>query len=262
VPVLIVAAMVLGLAVGSFLNVVIYRVPRDLSVVRPPSACTSCRQPIRSRHNVPVLSWLLLRGRCAYCRSPISPRYPLIELSTGIAFTAVTIKLGQSHLLAALPAFLIFTAAGIALTMIDLDVQRLPNAIVLPLYPILLATLATGAFLADDASALLRAVIGGAALYALYYVLAFSYPAGMGFGDVKLAGLIGMVLGFISYPALIIGAFAAFLLGGILGIALIARNRQARKRKIPFGPFMVLGALAAIFVSDPLWHAYTNLLLT
>lgn len=261
-PILIIAVMVLGLAVGSFLNVVIYRVPRELSLVRPPSACTSCRQPIRNRHNVPVLGWLVLRGRCADCRTRISPRYPLIELATGIAFTAVTLKIADIHLLAALPAFLTFTAAGIALTMIDLDVKRLPNAIVLPLYPILLVALAAGAFLEDNSACLLRAIVGGAALYGLYYLLAFCYPAGMGFGDVKLAGLVGMVLSFISYPALIVGSFAAFLLGGILGIALIARSREARKRSIPFGPFMVLGALVAIFVSEPLWHAYTNFLLT
>lgn len=261
-PIVIAAVLLLGLAVGSFLNVVIYRVPRQLSLVRPPSACPSCERPIRNRHNVPVLGWLVLRGRCADCSSRISLRYPLIELVTAVVFLALTVRLDQLHLLASLPAFLLFAAAGIALTMIDVDVHRLPDTIVLPLYPILLLALTMSALVQDRPSALLRAGIGGAALFAAYYLLAFSYPAGMGFGDVKLAGLIGMVLGSISYPALIVGAFTAFLLGGIFGIAVMTIKRGSRKTAIPFGPFMILGVAISIFTSDALWHAYTSHILT
>ena len=261
-PVLIVATALLGLAIGSFLNVVIYRVPAGLSLVSPPSRCPSCEHPIRNRHNIPVLGWLVLRGRCADCRTPISPRYPLVELTTAVLFVAMALRLGDLHQLPALPAFLIFAAAGVALTMIDVDVQRLPNSIVLPLYPILVLALAIAALTQHHPNALLRAVIGLAALYAFYYAMAFAYPAGMGFGDVKLAGPIGLMLAYLSYRALIIGAFAAFLLGGLYGVAVIALSRGSRKSRIPFGPFMILGALVAIFASQEIWHAYSSLVLT
>jgi leader peptidase (prepilin peptidase)/N-methyltransferase len=262
VPLLIASAMLLGLAVGSFLNVVIYRLPRQQSLVRPQSACPACDRPVRNRHNIPVFGWLVLRGRCADCGTRISARYPLVELGTGIIFVAMTLRLGELHLLAALPAFLLFSAAGIALAMIDIDVRRLPNSVVLPLYPVLLFALTMAAMLQDHPGALVRAVVGTATLFALYYLLAFSYPGGMGFGDVKLAGLIGMVLGFISYQALIIGAFAAFLLGGAYGIVSMALSRGSRKSAIPFGPFMILGVAVAVFAGDPIWHSYTSLVLT
>ncbi|HZX04955.1 prepilin peptidase, partial [Kribbella sp.] len=129
-----VVAGVLGLAVGSFLNVVVYRVPRGESVVSPPSHCPRCSQPVRNRHNVPVAGWVMLRGRCADCRLPINVRYPLVELATGLLFAAVAVRLGS---VAALPAYLWFVGAGVALALIDLDVRRLPNAIVLPSYPVL-----------------------------------------------------------------------------------------------------------------------------
>jgi leader peptidase (prepilin peptidase)/N-methyltransferase len=260
-PVLIGAMAMLGLAVGSFLNVVIYRVPIRQSLSHPPSSCPNCGQRIRNRHNVPVIGWLALRGKCADCRASINPRYPLVEAATALLFVAVTLRLSRLHQLPSLAGFLYFTAIAVALTMIDLDVKRLPSSIVLPSYPIIALLLTVGALISDEPAALLRAVVGGAALYVFYYVLAISYRQGMGFGDVRLSGIVGGALGFLSYRALLVGAFSAFLLGGIVGIFVMALGRGGRKTAIPFGPFMLIGAFVAIFWSDKISDLYSNLVL-
>lgn len=252
----------LGLAVGSFLNVVIARVPEGRSVVRPASACPSCGHHVRARHNVPVLSWLWLRGRCADCAAPISVRYPLVELVTAVLFVAVTAELARRDLLPLAPALLFFNAIGVALTAIDLDVYRLPNAIVLPAYPVLAALLGAAALAQHDASILLRAAIGAAALGLGFLAIALARPGGMGLGDVKLAGVVGGVLGALSYQALVVGAFAAFLLGAVAGLALIATKRSGRRSAVPFGPFMVAGTLLALFAAVPLAHTYSHLVLS
>ncbi len=246
-----------GLAVGSFLNVVVYRVPRGESLLHPGSHCPSCEHPIRERHNVPVLGWLILRGRCADCGARISPRYPLVELGTGVAFVLVAARLHQLGLGSAAPAWLWFTAAGIALALIDLDTHRLPNAIVLPSYPVLAVLLAGSAAYQHDWWSLGRAAIGGALLFAFYGTLRVLKPAAMGFGDVKLAGLVGAVLGYLSWWTLVFGAFFGFLLGAVLGVALIAVGRAGRKTQVPFGPFMIAGALLALFVAAPLSGLYS-----
>lgn len=257
-PILLVAVALLGLAIGSFLNVVIYRLPRNISLSRPPSACPSCQHEIRKRHNVPVLGWLVLRGRCADCAAPVSPRYPLIEAATSALFVAVTLHLAGRHQLAALPAFLIFAAMAVALAMIDLDTHRLPNGIVLPAYPVLGMALTLAAVALDEPAWLVRTVICGLALYAWYLLLAFLYPNGMGFGDVKLAGIIGGMLGFLSYPSFYVGAFAGFFLGGIFGVLALTVGRRGRKTRIPFGPFMLAGAFLALFLADPIWQWYSS----
>ncbi len=260
-PLLIVAIALLGLAVGSFLNVVIYRVPLHQSLSHPPSHCPSCQHPIRNRHNIPVLGWVLLRGRCADCATRISARYPLVELSTAVLFVAVTLRLAHLGWLSALPAFLFFAGIGLALSLIDLDVHRLPNAVVYPSYPVIAVLLAIAALVDSNPNALLRAGIGAAGLFGFYFALAFAYPAGMGFGDVKLAGIVGAVLAFLSYPSLLIGAFAAFLLGSLAGITTILSGRGTGKTALPFGPFMVLGALLAVFAAGPLGSFYSGTLL-
>ncbi|SEC90238.1 type 4 prepilin peptidase 1 Aspartic peptidase. MEROPS family A24A [Amycolatopsis tolypomycina] len=253
--VLVVAAGVLGLLVGSFLNVVIHRVPRGESVVRPPSHCPGCGQAIKARHNVPVVGWLVLRGRCAGCGTRISVRYPLVELGTAVLFALLALRLDPP----ALPAFLYFGAIGIALALIDLDVRRLPDAIVLPSYPVLLVLLAASAWWRDDWWSLARAGIGGAALFAFYLLLALAYPAGMGFGDVKLAGILGGILAYLSWPALLVGAFGGFLLGALAGVVVLATRKGGRKTALPFGPFMIAAALLAIFAAGPLGAAYLRL---
>ncbi|WP_202876310.1 A24 family peptidase [Kribbella sp. VKM Ac-2566] len=250
-------AGLLGLAVGSFLNVVIYRVPRGESVVNPPSHCPRCGSLVRPRHNVPVIGWIMLRGRCADCRLPISVRYPLVELATGLLFSAIALRLDT---VAALPAYLWFTGAGVALALIDLDVRRLPNAIVAPSYPILLALLVGAAAWDHDGRALIRAVIGGAALFGFYLLLAVAYPAGMGWGDVKLSGLVGAVLAYLSWQALLVGALAAFVLGAAVGLVVMGIGRGGRKTALPFGPFMIAGVLLAVFAAGPLSAWYEALL--
>ena len=250
-------AGLLGLAVGSFLNVVIHRVPRDESLVRPGSHCPHCGSAVRHRHNVPVLGWLLLGGRCADCRAPISARYPLVEAGTAALFVAVAARFGLSW---ELPAYLYLAAIAIALAAIDLDVLRLPNAIVLPSYLVAAALLVPVAVLHDDHAALLRGLIAAALLWLFYRFLAL-IPRGMGGGDVKLAPLLGFYLGWLGWSAVAVGAFAAFLLGGVVGAGLMAFRLAGRKSRIPFGPYMLAGAFLAVFAAAPIADWYLDLLL-
>ena len=248
----------LGLAIGSFLNVVIHRVPRGESLIRPGSRCPSCGTAVRSRHNVPVLGWLMLRGKCADCAEPIAARYPLVEAATGVLFVAVAARVVQLHLVAALPAYLYFAGAGVALAVIDFDCRRLPNAIVYPSYVVIAVLLTLSAGLTSDWDALLRAAIGGATLFGFYLALAIAYPAGMGFGDVKLSGILGALLAYLSWSALVIGAFAGFLFGAVVGVGVMIAGRGGRKTALPFGPFMIAGVLTAIFAAQPLTRLYTR----
>ena len=247
----------LGLLIGSFLNVVVWRVPRGESVVTPPSACPGCGHGIRTFDNVPILSWLLLRGRCRDCGARISPRYPLVELGTAALFGLTAWRLGAVW---ELPAYLYFAAIAVALTLIDIDVRRLPNAIVLPSYGVAAVLLLVPAVVDGSWDAYLRALVGGAILFTGYFALAFAYPAGMGFGDVKLAGVLGIYLGWLGWGELAVGAFLGFLLGGLWGAALLIAKRAGRKSAIPFGPFMLAGALLAVFVGGALARGYVDLM--
>lgn len=242
-----------GVAIGSFLNVLIWRVPQGESVIHPASHCPLCKQPVQPRDNVPVFSWLLLHGRCRNCDGPISPRYPLVELGTGLLFFSVTLHMGFHP---ALPAFLYLAAMSVALALIDIDVKRLPDRIVLPSYVAALMLLGAAALAGHDYHAYLRAIEGLASYYGAFFVLAFIYPAGMGFGDVKLAGVLGLYLGWIGWGALVVGAFTGILIGALVGMALIAARRAGRKSAIPFGPFMLIGAILAVFVGTPVFQAY------
>lgn len=247
-------AGVLGLLIGSFLNVVIHRVPRGESIVRPPSACPACGHEIRARDNVPVLGWLLLRGRCRDCSAPISARYPLVELGTALLFAVIALRLADRPAL--LPAYLAFAAGGVALSLIDLDVRRLPDVIVLPLYVVLPVLLAVD----GDLESLVRAVIGGAVLGAIYLSIAFAAPGAMGWGDVKLAAPIGAMMAYLSWGTLLTGAFGAFVLGAAVGVLLIVARGAGRRTAVPFGPFMILGAVCAILGAGGLGDAYLNAL--
>jgi leader peptidase (prepilin peptidase)/N-methyltransferase len=254
---LIAFACLLGLLIGSFLNVVVWRVPRGESVAQPGSHCPACGHAVRTRDNVPVVSYLLLRGRCRDCDAAISTRYPLVELLTALVFGLLAWRLGAD---AALPAFLYLGAVGVALALIDIDVHRLPNAIVLPSYVIGAVLLGVAALVDGDGHAALRALIGAIALFGFYFLLALVYPSGMGFGDVKLAGVLGMYLGWLGYAQLVVGGFLGFLLGGVIGGGLMLMGRAGRKTKIPFGPFMLLGALVAILCGGTLGDLYLNAL--
>lgn len=253
---LIVVGLLLGLAIGSFLNVVIWRVPRSESVVSPPSHCPNCNAPIAPRDNIPVISWLLLRGRCRNCGNQISARYPLVELATACLFAAVAAKLGYQ---ADLPAYWYFVAVGVALAMIDFDVYRLPDVLTLPSYGVGLALLGIAAGVGPGHTPYLRAVFGGLILLGFYGLVWLVYPAGMGFGDVKLSGVVGLYLGWLGWGALVVGAFAAFVIGGVVGIGVILFAGGGRKTRVPFGPFMLVGALVGIFAGESLAHAYRSI---
>jgi leader peptidase (prepilin peptidase)/N-methyltransferase len=252
---LLVAVALVGLVVGSFLNVVIWRVPRGESIVSPPSHCPGCDRPVRPRDNIPVISWLLLRAKCRDCGEGFSARYPLVELGTAAVFVVLALRIG---LHADLPAFLYLGGIGVALALIDLDVKRLPNSIVLPSYPVSAALLGVAAIAQDDAGAYVRALLGMAALFAFYFLLVFIYPAGMGFGDVKLAGVLGLFLGWLGWGEVISGGFLGFLFGGVVGVGLMMARRAGRKSQIPFGPFMLAGALVAVIAGGALADLYLD----
>jgi leader peptidase (prepilin peptidase)/N-methyltransferase len=263
---------ILGALIGSFLNVVIYRVPRGQSVVSPPSSCPSCGHAIRGIDNIPILSWLFLQGMCRDCSEPISRRYPLVELATALSFAGVSwwtvthfspvgAPSGPSMtaFVLTLIAFLYLTSVSIALAVIDLDTHRLPNKIVLPCYAVGTVFLGAAALLSGEHERVLGASIGLAALWLAYFLMAVLYPGGMGFGDVKLAGVLGLVLGWLGWGPLIVGSFSAFLLGGVFALVLLASRRATRKGGIPFGPWMLVGAWLGIFAGDSLWFAYLAL---
>jgi leader peptidase (prepilin peptidase)/N-methyltransferase len=254
---IIICCGLFGAIVGSFLNVVIWRVPRDESLLHPPSHCPGCDQPVRPRDNVPVLGWLILRGRCRDCQTPISSRYPLVEGGTGVLFALTAWYFGLSW---ALPAFLYLVAIGVALALIDLDVQRLPNRIVLPSYLVGSVLLLGAAIAEHDWPAAGRALAAMAVLYAGYRTVAFLYPDGMGLGDVKLAGLLGLYLGWLGWSSVWIGTLTGFLLGGVAGVALLVTRRATGRTPIPFGPAMLAGALVAVFAATPVASWYGSLL--
>lgn len=258
---------VLGLAIGSFLNVVVYRVPARLSVVSPPSACPSCHHPIRRRDNIPLLSWLLLRGRCRDCAAPISSRYPLVEAGTALAFIGVAAtQVGGIGATTSLPtligailllvALLYLLAISIALTIIDIEVQRLPDSIVLPAYLVSAVLLIAAAWLSGDIARLALVGIGAVALVLFYALLAFGYRGGMGLGDVKLAGVLGMYLGWFGLGPLAVGAFAPFVFGGTFALALIIARKAGRKSRIPFGPWMLAGSWVGIVAGEDIFNWY------
>ena len=268
--ILIIATALIGALIGSFLNVVIHRVPAGRSIAHPPSACPQCGARVRARDNVPVISWLLLRGRCRDCGEPISRRYPLVELVTAAAFAGVAAVFAPPTLVAAsaadvaavalvLVAHLYFASITIALTAIDLEHHRLPDAIVLPSYAVAAVAFGTSALLAGDGERLAITAAGGGLMFATYLALAVISPRGMGMGDVKLAGVIGLYLGWAGWAALAVGTLAAFLLGGALGLLLIALRKASRSTGIPFGPWMLGGAWIGILLGDPIAQAYLAL---
>ncbi|HEY4152292.1 MAG TPA: prepilin peptidase [Pseudolysinimonas sp.] len=259
-----------GLAIGSFLNVVVYRIPAGMSVVHPRSACPNCGHEITPRDNVPLLSWLLLRGKCRECAEPISKRYPLVELAGAAAF--VVVGLWAAPAIAAAPngllalaavlrllAFLYLAAISVALTIIDIETHKLPNAIVLPGYAVGVALLGTAALLEGDLVGLGRMAAGAGILFGFYFLLAFISPRGMGMGDVKLAGVLGLFLGSLGWGQLAVGAGAGFVLGGLFSIILLITKRVGRKGGIPFGPWMLLGAWVGVFAGTAIAEGYLSI---
>jgi leader peptidase (prepilin peptidase)/N-methyltransferase len=238
---------VLGAVLGSFLNVVIHRLPLGESLASPGSRCPSCGTPIAPYDNVPVLSWLLLRGRCRHCGAAISPRYPTVELLTAVTFAAVVALRGfDDHLLLELP----FVAGLIALAGIDLDHKLLPNKIVYPMAAY--GLVATAIVDTDD---LVEHVIAGAGGFLFLFTAVLAYPRGMGMGDVKLAGAMGLYLGLSLIPAMLV----AFLTGSLVGGVMMAREGiQARKKAVPFGVFLALGGIVGVLAGPELIELYED----
>src|SRR5947199_859503 len=245
----------MGLLIGSFLNVVIWRVPRKLSVVRPPSHCPQCETPIRPADNVPVLSWLLLRGKCRHCGNPIPFRYPLVEASCGVLFAAVAARFGADW---ALPAFLVLTAALLAISIIDLEHFIVPDRITAPLTVSALALLGLAAAADGNGWRFGRSLLGGLAFFAFLLLLNIVNPRGMGMGDVKLAFSLGLFLGWLGWGQVFLGGFLAFLLGAAVGVALIATKVKGRKDHVPFGPFLAAGTFMVILWGAPILRWYTG----
>jgi leader peptidase (prepilin peptidase)/N-methyltransferase len=239
----------LGLAVGSFLNVVIYRVPRNESIVSPGSACPDCGTPIANRDNVPVLSWLLLHGRCRACSRPISPRYPIVEATTALLFLGAALRYGYD---AALPALLVLLAGLFALACIDYEVRLLPRRIVYPLLVMVAALLLAAAIGTGDYRSLWIAAACSGGWFLVFYAINRLDSRLLGFGDVRLALVLGLGLGWLGVTAVLLGFFAANLLGAVIGLSLIAARKMRRDQPIPYGVFLALGAALAIYVHPTL----------
>jgi leader peptidase (prepilin peptidase)/N-methyltransferase len=252
-----VLAGLLGLAFGSFANVVIHRVPRGESLVRPGSRCPACGVPIPWYDNLPVAGWLLLRGRCRACRAPISWSYPVVELAMGLLWALVTLRLVTAGLGWAVPAYLALTFICVVLAVIDARTRLLPNRITYPAFPVMLSLLLLASVGLGDLGRLARGLLAAVAVGGLFLVLALISPRGMGLGDVKLAPTLGLALGWLSWGAVAFGVFAGFLLGGLAGLAAIAVLGLTRKSLLPFGPWLVTGALLGVLAGADVagWYA-------
>jgi len=254
-PHLEVAALIFGMCVGSFLNVCIYRLPHDKSVVNPRrSLCPNCGKSIYWFDNIPVLSYVLLRGRCRHCNEPISPRYPLIEIMSGSFALCCVLKFGFS--IDAL-VFYTFISALIVITYIDIDHQIIPDVITLPGIPIFfLASLVIPDVTLGDAA--LGLLIGGGSLLLVAWVYRLvAKKEGMGGGDIKLLAMIGVLLGWKGVLFTILSSSA---IGTVSGLSVMLSKREGMKLAIPFGPFLSLGAIIYIFFGNPLMGWYLGLL--
>ena len=235
-----------GLLIGSFLNVVAWRLPRGESLMRPASACPGCRTPIKPYDNIPVVSWLVLRGRCRHCAARISGRYPAVELTTAALYIAVA--LGRDGALDIALGLLLVTVL-VPIALIDLDRRIIPNAITLPA-----AVAAVVAVAVIDLDFVPEQLIAGFAAGGFFLLAALLHPRGMGMGDVKLAGMLGLFLGRAVGPAIFVALVSGVLVGGLV----IARRGAAEGRKtaVPFGPFLALGGIVALFVGEMLVDGY------
>jgi leader peptidase (prepilin peptidase) / N-methyltransferase len=241
-------AGIFGAIVGSFLNVVAYRLPRGESLSHPPSRCPSCGQPVKPYDNIPVLSWLLLRGRCRHCKEPISWRYPLVEAGTGILCALVVVAKGaDGDAIIGIALVLLL----VPVTLIDLEYRLIPNKITYP--GAVLAIVLVAIF---DPDSLVENLIAGLGAGGFLLVAAIVQPKGMGMGDVKLALVLGLFLGRAVVPAI----FAALIAGSLIGAIIIARVgvKAGRKTGIPFGPWLAFGGLVGLFAGDAIVDWYLD----
>jgi leader peptidase (prepilin peptidase)/N-methyltransferase len=245
---LIAFTLICGLVIGSFLNVVVYRLPRHESLATPGSHCPSCNSPVKPYDNVPVLSWLWLRGHCRNCAHPISLRYPAVELLTGLLAVTVVIAKNSTTEVA---LGLVLAVALVPVALIDLENRIIPNVI---LAPAAVAAVAIGAL--TRPGYLPEQLIAGVAAAMFLFIFALAYPRGMGMGDVKLAGVLGLFLG----REVAVAILAALIVGVVSGLAVMSRVgvKEGRKTAIPFGPFLAVGAVVAIVAGPAIVHWYMH----
>jgi leader peptidase (prepilin peptidase) / N-methyltransferase len=233
-----------GLAIGSFLNVVVYRVPLHVSIISPRSSCPTCAVPILDRDNIPVLSWLILKGRCRSCHAPISARYPLVELTCAALFAGAAGRFGFDWYL---PVSLVLLASLLALSFIDLEHLVLPKTIIYTSLMIMMALLILDASLTNSWHRFLIAIICAAAWYVVFFLINATSPRVLGFGDVRFSLILGLSLGWLGIRYVILGFFSSNLVGAIIGLILIALKKRARDEPIPYGVFLSIGTAIALF---------------
>jgi leader peptidase (prepilin peptidase)/N-methyltransferase len=248
-PVALLPAAAFGLIIGSFLNVVAYRLPRGESLATPGSHCPSCDAPVRPYDNIPLLSWLLLRGRCRDCKEPIGSRYPIVEALTAALFAAVAVV--HAHDTAMLVLGLVLVAFLVPIALIDAELRIIPNKLTLPA-----AVLAVVLGTALDPGGEVERLIAGFAAGGVLALPSLLHPKGMGMGDAKLVAVLGLFLGRAILPAF----FIAFALGAIIGVAIMIRKgmHAGRKTAVPFGPFLAIGGVVGILAGNELVQMYLD----
>jgi leader peptidase (prepilin peptidase)/N-methyltransferase len=245
-----------GITIGSFLNVVIYRVPNGGNI-NGRSNCPKCNHQIRAYDNIPVLSWILLAGKCRDCKASISPRYPLVELANGLAWVGLGLFFGLDPIL---PLLLILASATITLTMIDFDTMTLPNVITYPIFILTVVYLTALAFYTSDWDSLISAGLGALVYFAFFFLMWFlTGGRGLGFGDVKLAPTLGAMIGWFTLNGTFVGIMGAFILGGIPAGIVMALGIIKKGTQIPFGPMLILGAWVGLLFGESLSSAYLSL---
>jgi len=244
-----------GLAIGSFLNVCIHRLPRQESIVHPPSRCPGCGASIRAWDNIPILSYLILAGKCRACKKRISLRYPLVEALNGVLFVLVYLRYGTGwHL----PVLLAFVSSLIVITFIDLDFQIIPDRISLPWIAIGLiasATVLPDPFMRSESMGWANSLMGAAAGFVLFLFIVIASRGGMGMGDVKMMAMVGAVTG---WKGVLLTTFAGSVTGALAGVVIVIAKGGGRKTKVPFGPFLALGVLISIFVGQEILRIYMH----
>ena len=243
------ACALLGVAVGLLLNVVIDRVPARQPLRPLRFRCPRCPEDAADRPGLPVTAWLRPRGLCPVCRQRLPARYLLVPLANGVLFAVAAVRIGADW---ALPAYLLFFAALLAISVIDLQLQIIPNRIVYPAIFLSVPLLAAAAVAQDELPSLSRALIGATLAWLALLLIHLISPGGMGFGDVRLSFLLGLFLGWISYGHVVAGLFLGFLLGALVGVVLVLAGLRARTDHVPFGPFLAAGAALAVLIGGPI----------
>ncbi len=253
---LIAICFLFGLAIGSFLNVVIYRVPIHKSIVSPRSSCPECSAPIRDRDNIPVVSWLILRGKCRSCGTPISIRYPIVELTCAALFAGAAGRFGYDWYL---PVALVLLASLLALSFIDVEHLILPKSIIYPTLFAVIALLIVDAAVNDSWHRLLIAALCAAGWFVVFFIINAVEPRFLGFGDVRLSLILGFGLGWLGIRYVILGFFAGNVFGVIIGLYLIVTKKRTRDQPIPYGVFLALGTALALFAGSEILVPFQSL---